>query len=193
MLPDHEIESLALDGMIAPYRSANLQPSSIDLTLSTSFRVFLTHEREAIDLDDPHDITVPITTDRLVLHPNEFVLGATEEHIVMPSNVVGRVDGKSSLGRLGLLVHATAGFVDPGFRGPLTLEMSNLMPVPLILRSGKLICQLTFHKLNSPPLKTYDGRYQDSKGVVASRYGSDERGSQWPDPDERYDGGRLTS
>ena len=107
----------------------------------------------------------------IVLHPSEFILGVTEEVVRLSNNIVGKIEGKSSLGRLGLMVHVTAGFIDPGFIGPITLEMKNLLNVPIVLRPGKKICQIAFAWLNSAARRPYDGRYQNSKGVVASRYG----------------------
>jgi dCTP deaminase len=104
-----------------------------------------------------------------VLHPGEFVLGVTSEQVNLPSNIVGRIEGKSSLGRLGLMVHVTSGFIDPGFRGCLTLQMTNVLRVPIVLRPSKRICQVVFAYLNSPAMNPYGGNYQDSEGVVASK------------------------
>ena len=175
ILNDEDIRSRCEQGMVAPYRPANVQPASIDVSLGTEFKVFVPHAEGVVDLRAPVDITkhVKIPEDNcFVLHPGEFVLGVTEEAISMPDDLVGRVEGKSSLGRLGLIVHATAGFIDPGFRGPITLEMTNLMRLPLVLRPGKLIAQISFYLLTRPAEKPYNGRYQNAKTVESSRYGS---------------------
>ena len=179
ILPDHEIYDRCVrvrapaEPLVTPYRAQNLQPASIDVTLADEFRVFVPHGEGLIDLNNPVDLTRKVETDRFVLHPGEFVLGVTEEMVNMPDDLVARIEGKSSLGRLGLIVHATAGFIDPGFRGCVTLEMTNLMRLPLVLRPGKLIAQISFHQMSSAAKQPYAGRYQGDMGVGESRYGQD--------------------
>src|SRR3954463_14591498 len=135
-LSDGTIPRLLAEGRvkIEPFDEAMIQPASVDLKLGPSFRVFHNFRVESIDLaDPPPGLTelVEISDDEpFVVHPGEFVLGQTAEFVELPDDVVARVEGKSSLGRLGLIVHATAGFVDPGFRGTLTLEITNLTRVP---------------------------------------------------------------
>jgi dCTP deaminase len=171
-LADHEIAALGTD-LVQPFHLACVEPASIDMHLSDELLVPDISNVRFVDLADPVDFMshVRITGDGYVLHPGEFVLGVTEERVTIPSNIVGKIEGKSSLGRLGLMVHVTAGFIDPGFRGPITLEMKNLLQIPIVLRPGRKICQIAFAYMNSSVKKPYNGRYQDSKGVVASRYG----------------------
>jgi dCTP deaminase len=161
VLSDGTIRRLVESGRIRiePWDPAMLQPASIDLRLGASFRVFESHKIPAIDLAaPPRNVTegVEIADDEsFVIHPGEFVLGRTQEHVELPDDVVARIEGKSSLGRLGLIVHATAGFVDPGFRGTLTLEITNLTRVPIILWPGKPIAQLSFMALDRPAERPY--------------------------------------
>ena len=131
-----------------------VQPASVDLRLGNTFRVFHNHRTAAIDLaEPPTNLTeqIAITDDEpFVIHPGEFVLGRTLEWVELPDDVVARIEGKSSLGRLGLIVHATAGFVDPGWKGTLTLEITNLTRVPIKLWAAKPIAQLSFMTLDAP-------------------------------------------
>jgi dCTP deaminase len=171
-LPDHEIASFG-ESLVQPFRQDCVEPASIDLHLSDEFLVPDISNVRCVDLNEPIDFMkhVVVGIEGFVLHPGEFILGVTEERVNLPDNVVGKIEGKSSLGRIGLMVHVTAGFIDPGFRGPVTLEMKNLLQVPIVLRPGKKICQIAFAWLHSPAQNPYRGRYQDSEGVVASRYG----------------------
>jgi len=171
-LPDHKLSEYG-ERLIQPFRQECVEPASIDLHLSDEFLVPDISNVRCVDLDDPIDFMrrVEVGIEGYVLHPGEFILGVTEERVTLPANIVGKIEGKSSLGRLGLMVHVTAGFIDPGFRGPVTLEMKNLLQVPIVLRPGKKICQIAFALMDAPALNPYKGRYQDSKGVVASRYG----------------------
>jgi dCTP deaminase len=171
-LPDHEILDLG-EHLVQPFDPECVEPASIDLHLANEFLVPDISTIRCVDLDDPVDFMkhAYVGIEGFVLHPGEFVLGVTEERVSLPGNIVGKIEGKSSLGRLGLMVHVTAGFIDPGFRGPVTLEMKNLLQVPIVLRPGKKICQLAFAYLHSPAKNPYQGRYQDSEGVVASKYG----------------------
>lgn len=172
---------------IKPFNLAQVQPSSYDVTLDNEFRIFDNHAFTCIDPKVPMEALtrtkrVPDkqqgTTDQpipnyLVLHPGEFVLGQTIERLTLPDNVVCRIEGKSSLGRIGLLVHATAGFVDPGFEGCLTLELSNQAMVPIKLYPGMLIGQLSFQWMDQPAEKPYNGKYQGDEAPTASRIHED--------------------
>jgi dCTP deaminase len=174
ILSDLEIRELcAYRGLLDPYDSQQVEPASYDVRLGQDFLVFERDATTAIDLNDPVDITKKVHIeygDYFLLHPGEFVLGVTLETVNMPHDLVARIEGKSSVGRLGLMVHVTAGYVDPGFCGPITLEMASLHPLPIMLRPGKLIAQLSFHRMSKPAEKPYAGRYQNAAGVEASRY-----------------------
>ena len=180
-LSDGTIRSLVEAGRIVvkPYDSGQIQPSSIDLRLGDSFRVFHNHRVTAIDLREPPDnLTeeVAIEPDEpFVIHPGEFCLGRTLEWVELPDDIVARVEGKSSIGRLGLIVHATAGFVDPGWKGTLTLELNNLTRVPIKLYSGLPIAQLSFMALDQAAERPYGSpglgsHYQGQVAATESRY-----------------------
>jgi dCTP deaminase len=155
-----------------------VQPSSVDVRLDRFFRLFDNHKYQHIDpsLDQP-DLTRLVevdATESFVLHPGEFVLGATYEVITLPDDIAARLEGKSSLGRLGLLTHSTAGFIDPGFSGHVTLELSNVATLPITLWPGMKIGQLCFFRLSSPAehpygSDKYGSRYQGQRGPTASR------------------------
>src|SRR5215210_2491885 len=156
-----------------------VQPASVDLKLGTSFRVFHNHRLPAIDLaQPPSGVTEHVQIEdsaNFVIHPGEFVLGRTEERVELPNDLVARIEGKSSLGRLGLIVHATAGFVDPGFSGTLTLEITNLTRVPIKLWAGKPIAQLSFMTLDRPADRPYGhpelgSHYHGQVDATESRY-----------------------
>ena len=164
---------------IRPWDPTMVQPASVDLRLGTSFRVFHNHRLPAIDLaDPPTGVTEHVQiedTASFVIHPGEFVLGSTVEWVELPDDIVARIEGKSSLGRLGLIVHATAGFVDPGFSGTLTLEITNLTRVPIILWPGKPIAQLSFMTLDRPAERPYGhpdlgSHYHGQVEATESRY-----------------------
>jgi dCTP deaminase len=164
---------------IEPWDPAMVQPASVDLRLGTSFRVFHNHRLPAIDLaEPPTGVTEHVQIDdtaSFVIHPGEFVLGSTVEWVELPDDIVARIEGKSSLGRLGLIVHATAGFVDPGFSGTLTLEITNLTRVPIILWPGKPIAQLSFMTLDRPAERPYGhpelgSHYHGQLEATESRY-----------------------
>lgn len=163
--------------MIEPYNVGQLEPASYDVRLGNDFKIFERDETPFIDLDDPADITkdVHVTDgDYFLLHPGEFALGVTLEVVHLPDNIVSRIEGKSSIGRLGVQVHVTAGFIDPGFNGPITLEMASHHPLPVKLRPGKLIAQLSFQFMDEPAAKPYNGRYQNATTVESSKYGERE-------------------
>jgi dCTP deaminase len=163
---------------IDPYDPGMIQPSSIDVRLDKYFRLFDNHKYPVIDpAKDQPELTRLVEVDPedgFVLHPGEFVLGSTLETVSLPADLAARVEGKSSLGRLGLLTHATAGFVDPGFSGHVTLELSNVATLPIILWPGMKIGQLCFFRLSSPAENPYGSakygsHYQGQRGPTASR------------------------
>jgi dCTP deaminase len=181
VLSDGTIRRLVAEGrvVIEPWDETMVQPASVDLRLGPSFRVFHNHRITAIDLaDPPRNLTEHVEVDEdesFVIHPGEFVLGRTQEHVELPDDIVARIEGKSSLGRLGLIVHATAGFVDPGFKGTLTLEITNLTRVPIILWPGKPIAQLSFMALDQPAERPYGhpelgSHYHGQTEATESRY-----------------------
>jgi dCTP deaminase len=181
VLSDGTIRRLVAEGRvrIEPFDDAMVQPASVDLRLGNSFRVFHNHRIGAIDLAaPPKNLTEHVVIDdggSFVIHPGEFVLGTTEEYVELPDDIVARIEGKSSLGRLGLIVHATAGFVDPGFKGTLTLEITNLTRVPIILWPGKPIAQLSFMTLDRPAERPYGhpdlgSHYHGQVEATESRY-----------------------
>jgi len=161
VLSDGTIRQLVHDGriVIEPWDETMVQPASVDLRLGNSFRVFHNHRVTAIDLKNPpSDLTEQVVVEEdepFVIHPGEFCLGRTEEWVELPDDIVARIEGKSSLGRLGLIVHATAGFCDPGWKGTLTLELNNLTRVPIKLWPGLPIAQLSFMTLDRPADRPY--------------------------------------
>ena len=166
---------------IEPWDEGLVQPASVDLRLGDTFRVFHNHRASVIDLrHPPTNLTeeVRIGPDEpFVIHPGEFCLGRTLEWVELPDDIVARVEGKSSLGRLGLIVHATAGFCDPGWKGTLTLEFNNLTRVPIRLYANLPIAQLSFMTLDAPALRPYGheqlgSHYQGQVEATESRYGA---------------------
>jgi dCTP deaminase len=164
---------------IDPWSPDHVQPASVDLRLGDSFRVFTNHKVAAIDLRNvPENLTEEVVVpagETFVIHPGEFCLGRTLEWVELPDDIVARIEGKSSLGRLGLIVHATAGFCDPGWQGTLTLELNNLTRVPIILHPGLPIAQLSFMTLDRPARRPYGSaglgsHYQGQRAATASRY-----------------------
>ena len=164
---------------IDPLGEGCIQPSSVDLHLDHFFRVFLNHHTPVIDVKLPQDdLTqlLEIEPDRpFILHPGEFVLGSTLERVSLPDDLVARLEGKSSLGRLGLLIHSTAGFVDAGFDGHLTLELSNVATLPITLYPGMKIGQISFLRMTTPADSPYGtastrSKYQGQRGPTVSRY-----------------------
>lgn len=180
LLSDRDIRSELETGRIQldPYSPELLQPSSFDVRLDRLFRLFDNHKYPHIDpRTDQSDLTRLVETKRgeaFVLHPGEFVLGSTYETVTLPDDIAARLEGKSSLGRLGLLTHSTAGFIDPGFTGHVTLELSNVATLPIMLWPGMKIGQLCFFRLSSPAEQPYgsataSSRYQGQRGPTASR------------------------
>lgn len=184
LLSDHSLRHLLLTGQlrIDPLNHDAVQPASVDLKLGDEFQPVTQPSLsplEAIDLANikPVESDVFKMPSGYLLSPRQFVLGTTLERIKVPSNIAGRVEGKSSLGRLGLLTHCTAGFIDPGFEGQITLELYNLSANPIILRPGLYICQVAFTFLDHPADYPYgdkalNSKYQGQTGVTASRYNS---------------------
>jgi dCTP deaminase len=180
LLSDRDIRSELDSGRIGldPLDLGMVQPSSVDVRLDRFFRLFDNHKYQHIDpaLDQP-ELTRLVeveSSEAFVLHPGEFVLGATFEMVSLPDDVAARLEGKSSLGRLGLLTHSTAGFIDPGFSGHVTLELSNVATLPITLWPGMKIGQLCFFRLSSPAehpygSEKYGSRYQGQRGPTASR------------------------
>ncbi len=180
LLSDRDILAEIHDKRIVvdPYDESMVQPSSIDFRLDRYFRVFENHRYPHIDpAADQSDLTrmvEPVGEEPFILHPGEFVLGSTLEVVTLPDDLAARVEGKSSLGRLGLLTHATAGFVDPGFSGHVTLELANVATLPIKLYPGMKIGQLCFFRLSSPAehpygSAKYGSRYQGQRGPTPSR------------------------
>jgi dCTP deaminase len=181
ILSDKDILEEIRSGRIGidPFDEADVQPSSVDLHVDRFFRTFNNHRHQVIDVKKPmEDLTeqVEVSKDEaFILHPGEFVLGSTMEYVGLPEDLVARLEGKSSLGRLGLLIHSTAGYVDPGFEGHLTLELSNVANLPITIYPGMKIGQISFFKLTSKAENPYGSskvgsKYQGQRGPTASRY-----------------------
>lgn len=180
LLSDRDIRAQINDKRVGvePFDEAMIQPSSVDVRLDKFFRVFENHKYSVIDpsLEQP-ELTREVIADGdepFILHPGEFVLASTYEVITLPDDIAGRLEGKSSLGRLGLLTHSTAGFIDPGFSGHITLELSNVANLPVKLFAGMKIGQLCLIKLSSPAehpygSEKYGSRYQGQRGPTPSR------------------------
>jgi len=180
LLSDRDIRAELDAGRVVldPYEPSMLQPSSIDVRLDKFFRLFDNHRYPFIDpSQEQPELTRLVEAqgdEPLVLHPGEFVLGSTFETVTLPDDVAARLEGKSSLGRLGLLTHSTAGFIDPGFSGHVTLELSNVATLPITLWPGMKIGQMCFFRLSSPAenpygSEAYGSRYQGQRGPTASR------------------------
>jgi dCTP deaminase len=184
VLSDRDIRAELEAGRIKidPYDPADLQPSSVDLHLDRSFRVFRNNRYAYIDVRAPQpDLTemLKVADDEpFILHPGEFVLGQILEWVELPDDLVARLDGKSSLGRIGLLIHSTAGYVDPGWKGNLTLELSNVANLPIALYFGMRIGQISFFSMTSPVDRPYGSKglgskYQGQSEPTASAFHED--------------------
>jgi dCTP deaminase len=165
--------------VIEPFDDALVQPSSIDVKISNLFRVFRNHTAAVIDVkENQENLTelITIADDGVfMLHPGEFVLGSTLERIAVPDDLVARIEGKSSLGRLGLIIHSTAGFIDAGFDGHVTLELTNIATLPITLYPGMKIGQVSFMHMTTPAEQPYGkgargSKYQGQRGPTPSRY-----------------------
>ena len=180
LLSDRDIKAEINAGRVKvePFDGAMIQPSSVDVRLDRFFRVFENHKYSVIDPSiEQSDLTREVAVEaneEFILHPGEFVLASTYEVITLPDDIAGRLEGNSSLGRRGLLAHATAGFIDPGFSGHITLELSNVANLPVKLFPGMKIGQLCLIKLSSPAENPYGSalygsRYQGQRGPTASK------------------------
>ena len=180
LLSDRDLRAELADGRVAldPFDPSLIQPSSIDVRLDRVFRVFnnsrYTHIDPAQQQDELTELVEVADGDPFVLHPGEFVLGATLERLELPDDLAGRLEGKSSLGRLGLLTHSTAGFIDPGFGGHITLELSNVANLPITLWPEMKIGQLCLFRLSSPAENPYGSKsmgskYQGQRGPTPSK------------------------
>jgi dCTP deaminase len=181
ILSDKSIREALVAGRIVidPLDEAAIQPSSVDLRVDRYFRVFRSHTERVIDVKKNQESLTELVEigpdEPLILHPGEFVLGSTLERVVLGDDLVGRLEGKSGLGRLGLLIHSTAGFVDPGFAGHLTLELSNVASLPITVYPGMKIGQISFLVMTSPAERPYGSKslgskYQNQRGPTPSRY-----------------------
>jgi dCTP deaminase len=181
VLSDRTIRRLLDEGRIGiePYEESLLQPSSVDVRVDRLFRVFRNSRYPFIDVkQEMEELTELVEVDSdepFILHPGEFVLGSTLERITLPDDLVARLEGKSSLGRLGLLIHSTAGFIDPGWDGHVTLELSNVANLPITIYYGMKIGQLSFVQLTEPAEHPYGSgelgsKYQGQVGPTPSRY-----------------------
>lgn len=180
VLSDRTIRAQLATGriQIEPCSSDDIQPSSVDLHLGDDFQVFRNSRYPYIDparrQDGLTERVVASAEEPFVLHPGEFVLGTTVERIVLPDDIVGRLEGKSSLGRLGLLIHSTAGYVDPGWDGRLTLELSNVANLPIVLSPGMKIGQISFSEMTTPVDRPYGhpalgSKYQGQDATTPSK------------------------
>jgi len=175
VLSDRTIRTEIEAGRIAidPFDATLVQPSSVDVRVDRKFRVFHNARHPYIDvrkpMEDLTELVEPSTGEPFILHPGEFVLAQTLERLTLPDDLVARLEGKSSLGRLGLLIHSTAGFVDAGFSGKLTLELSNVANLPITIYEGMLIGQVSFMRMDGP---------------VEHPYGSSSTGSKYQGQDE---------
>lgn len=181
ILSDRTIKEQIAAGRIVidPLDEACIQPSSVDLHIDRFFRVFRNHTMAHIDvkqnLEDLTELVEIEEDDVFILHPGEFVLGSTLERVQLPTDLVARLEGKSSLGRLGLLIHSTAGFVDAGWDGQLTLELSNVATLPITLYPNMKIGQISFIQMTTPADNPYGStkvgsKYQNQRGPIPSRY-----------------------
>jgi len=180
LLSDRDIRKEIESGRVGiePFEADMVQPSSVDVRIDRYFRVFENHRYPHIDpAEEQAELTrlvEPDGADPFILHPGEFVLASTYEVVTLPDDVAARLEGKSSLGRLGLLTHSTAGFIDAGFSGHVTLELSNMATLPIKLWPGMKIGQLCFFRLSSPAEAPYGSgatgsRYQGQRGPTPSR------------------------
>jgi dCTP deaminase len=181
VLSDRTIARLLGEGRIVidPYDDSLLQPSSVDVRVDRFFRVFHNARYPFIDVKEPQEELTELVEigdeQPFILHPGEFVLGSTLERIVLPDDLVARLEGKSSLGRLGLLIHSTAGFIDPGWDGHVTLELSNVANLPITIYHAMKIGQISFVQLSEPAERPYGAgalgsKYQGQMGPTPSRY-----------------------
>ena len=160
---------------------AQLSPVGVDLRLGNAFKLFKISHRSHIDLSKGNEMPdtelVEVPDDgQFMLHPGEFVLGITKETVELPNDIAARIDGRSSLGRLGIIVHSTSGHVDPGYRGKLTLEISNIGKLPIAIVPGMRFCSLMFENLTSPVEKAYKGKYLGTEMPLSSKISEEFKG-----------------
>lgn len=181
VLSDRTIARFIAEGRITidPFDAGLIQPSSVDVRVDRYFRVFRNSRYPFIDVKENQEaLTEPVEIgddEPFILHPGEFVLGSTLERVVLPDDLVARLEGKSSLGRLGLLIHSTAGFIDPGWDGHVTLELSNVANLPITIYHGMKIGQISFMQMTEPAESPYGSsslgsKYQGQRGPTPSRY-----------------------
>jgi dCTP deaminase len=181
VLSDRTIKRLLDEGRIGidPFDASLMQPSSLDVRVDRLFRVFRNSRYPYIDVKQNQEELTELEEvpdgEAFILHPGEFVLGSTLERVTLPDDLVARLEGKSSLGRLGLLIHSTAGFIDPGWDGHVTLELSNVANLPITIYPGMKIGQLSFVQLSEPAETPYGAgvlgsKYQGQQGPTPSRY-----------------------
>ncbi len=181
VLSDRSIKEALASGrlIVEPTSDDCIQPSSVDVHVDRYFRVFRNHTQRVIDVREAQeDLTELIDVgegEPMILHPGEFMLGSTTERIGLPDDLVGRLDGKSSLGRLGLVIHSTAGFIDAGWDGHITLELSNVANLPITLYPGMKIGQISFFQMTTAAERPYGARglgskYKGQRGPTPSRY-----------------------
>lgn len=183
VLTDHEIIDMWETDLIEPFNVDQVQPASYDVQLGDTFRTFMAHRTKCVDLSDPRSFATLTEEMRVrqgrsfILHPGQFALGRTFEIFHIPDNLVMRLEGKSSLARLGLSIHQTGGYIDPGFKGTVTLEFVNELPVPMELWPGQLIAQVSFMRMASQATRPYGSdpatknHYQNQIAATASRFG----------------------
>lgn len=176
ILSDKDIKiRVKKDLVIKPFDPKCVQPSTYDVHLSSQFRLFTNHSLALIDLKKKQVVTELVDVGKkgkLILHPGEFILGSTVEWFEIPDDLAVKIEGRSSLGRMGLVVHATAGYIDPGFKGHVTFEMSNLNRVPIVLYPGMRAGQVCFFQMTSKadrPYGTAGNKYQGQKGPTESQ------------------------
>ena len=181
LLSDRDIKTEVSLGRIQlePYDPAMVQPASVDIRLDRFFRTFENHKYQFIDpAQQQEDLTRAVEVapnEPFILHPGEFVLGSTMERVALPNDLVARIEGKSSLGRLGLVIHATAGFIDAGWDGHITLELSNVATLPITLYTGMKIGQISFFQMTTPADNPYGtsalgSKYRGQVGPTPSQY-----------------------
>jgi dCTP deaminase len=182
ILSDRDIKTALRSGKIVVegLKEENIQAAWVDLSLGNEFGVFKTTSQPYIDVKNPTEHTEKIQVkddSQFIIHPHEFVLGQVKERIRLPDDIAAYVDGRSSLGRIGLVVHVTSGFVDPGFSGRLVLEMTNVGNMPVAIHPGMRVCKLVFFRLSSPSEMPYykreNAKYKDQNGITSTKIHKD--------------------
>lgn len=183
LLSNQEISEELINGdlEITPLPTENIQPASVDLRLSRKFKRYRSDDATSCLIDSetgvPENLHEEIESDNIIVRPGDFILGSTVERVKIPDNIYSEVKGRSSYGRLGIEVHKTAGVIDPGWDGHITLEIANSMPYPVELHAGNRVCQITLHRMNTDADPSYgqknDSKYQYQQGPTASRVDED--------------------